>query len=73
MILGWPLTFLRQGQICIPIQNVEKFSQNVLKTYGWNLQYNYMIKVVKLFSYYHFFSPGVTYPCPWVIYLYKIM
>ena len=35
--------FLRQGQICDPIylylENVEKpFSQNVLKTNGWNLQ-----------------------------------
>ena len=37
MIVGWPLTFLRQSQICILIYlqgvNVEKsFSQNVLKT-----------------------------------------
>ena len=44
MILDWPLTFLRQGQICIPMhlygENVEKsFSQNVLKTNGWNLQW----------------------------------
>ena len=40
--LGCPLTFLHQGQICIPIllygENVEKsFSQNVLKANGWNL------------------------------------
>ena len=37
MIIGWPFTFLQQGQICIPIhlygENVEKsFSQKVLKT-----------------------------------------
>ena len=37
MTLGLPLTFLRQGQICVPMhlygENVEKsFSQNVLKT-----------------------------------------
>ena len=43
VIVGWPLTFLWQGQICIPMhlygENVEKsFSQNVLKTNGWNLQ-----------------------------------
>ena len=36
MIIGLPLTILRQGQICIPMhlygENVEKsFSQNVLK------------------------------------------
>ena len=35
MTLGWLLTFLRQGQICIPMhlygENIEKsFSQNVL-------------------------------------------
>ena len=41
---------LRQGQICVHIQNVEKpFTQNVLKTKGWNLKC--MIKEVKLFSY----------------------
>ena len=54
MNLGWPLIFLRQGQICIPKhlywENVKKsFSQNVWKTYGWNLQC--VIKVVKRFSY----------------------
>ena len=43
MIVDWPLTLLRQGQICIPVhlhgENVEKtFSQNMLKTYGCNLQ-----------------------------------
>ena len=36
----WPLTFLRQGQICVPIhlygEDVEKsFSQNELKTNDW--------------------------------------
>ena len=51
MILGRALTFLQNGQICIPIhlyaENVEKsFSENVLKTNGWNLQC--MLKVVKL-------------------------
>ena len=54
MTLSWPLTFLRQGLICFPVHlhegNVEKsFSQNVLKTNGWNLRW--VIKVVKHFSY----------------------
>ena len=54
MVVGWPLTFLLQGQLCAPIhlygENVEKsFSQWIIKTNGWNLQH--MIKVVKLFSY----------------------
>ena len=53
MTLSWPLTFLRQDQICVPMQlygeNVEKFfSQNVWKTNGCNLQC--VIKVVKYFS-----------------------
>ena len=38
--LGWPLTFLRQGQIMhLYGENTEKsFSQNMLKINGWNLQ-----------------------------------
>ena len=60
MTLGWPLTFLLKGQICIPMhlfgENVDKsFSQNVLKTNGWNLQL--VIKVVKHFSYNKNFVP----------------
>ena len=48
------MTFLRQGQICVPIhlygENVEKsFSQNILKANGGDLQC--MIKVVIVFSY----------------------
>ena len=40
MVKGWPLIFLWQGQIYIPMhlygENVEKsFSQNVLKTNDW--------------------------------------
>ena len=45
IVVGWPLTFLRQSQICTLIhlygKNVEKkksFSQYVLKTNGLNLQ-----------------------------------
>ena len=54
IVVGFYLTFLRQGQICTPIHlyrmNVEKlFSQYILKTNGWNVQR--MIKEVKLFSY----------------------
>ena len=50
MILGWPLTFLRQGHICVPIQIWLKIIfSNVLKTKDWNLQC--MIKVINLFSY----------------------
>ena len=57
MILGWALTFIRQGQIHLYAENVEKsFSQNVLKINGWhwqcmNIILSYlMIKVVKPFS-----------------------
>ena len=50
----WNLTFVRRGQICVPMnwygKNIEKtVSQNVFKTYGWNLQC--MIKVANPFSY----------------------
>ena len=60
MTANEPLTFLWQGQICIPMhlygENVEKsFSQNILKTNGWNLQC--VIKVVKYFSYNQNFVP----------------
>ena len=60
MILEWPLTCSWQGQIFFSIflyvGNVEKsFSQNVLKTNGWNLQC--MIKLVKRFSYNQNFVP----------------
>ena len=60
MTVSGLLTFLRQGQICAPMhlywENVEKsFSQNVLKTNGWNLQC--VIKVVKHFSYNQNFVP----------------
>ena len=59
MVIGWPLTFLQQGQIWAPIhlcgENVEKsFSQNVLKTNDGNLQC--MIKIVKLISYNQYFA-----------------
>ena len=50
-ILGWSLTFLRQGYLLPHIfvwENVENsFSQNILKSKGYNLQY--MIKVAKTF------------------------
>ena len=54
LAIGWPLTFLRQGKICVPMhtygENVKKtLSQNVLKTNGWNLQW--VIKIVKHLSY----------------------
>ena len=67
IVVGWPLTFLRQGQICAPIylygENAEKsFSQNVLKTNGWNLWY--MIKIVKLFNYNQNFVPSGCVPLP---------
>ena len=71
MMLEWRFIFLRQGHICIPIhlygENVEKpLSQNLLKTNGCTLQY--MIKVVRLFSYNQNFVI-----CPWAIYIYKIV
>ena len=55
-----PFDLLRQGQICVHMylygENVEKsFSQNVLKTNGWNLQY--VIKEVKRCSYDQNFVP----------------
>ena len=61
MTLGWHLTFLRQDQICVPMhlsgENVEKsFSQNVLKTNGWNLQW--VIKVEEHLSIAKILSPG---------------
>ena len=50
MILGWPLTFLQQGQICIPIhlfvENAEKsFSQNVLmlKHFSYNQNFPWVL------------------------------
>ena len=60
IILGWPFTFLWQGQICIAVllygENVEKsFSENVLNTNSWNLQS--MIKLVTIFSYNQTFVP----------------
>ena len=61
MTLAWHLTFLRQGQICVPIhlygENIENsVSQNVLQTTGRNLQC--MIKVKKNpFSYNQNFVP----------------
>ena len=66
MMLGWPLTFLWLGQICIAIllylENVENlFSETVLKTNGWNLQC--MIKVVELFTI-KISSPGSYTPLP---------
>ena len=52
-----------QGQICIPIHNVEKsFSKNVLKIYGCNL--NCMVKVVKLISNNQNFIPLGYLPLP---------
>ena len=67
MIVAWPLT-LMQGQMYG--ENVENlFSQNVLKTYGWNLQC--MIKVVKFFSYNQNFVPrGLS---ALAVYIYKIV
>ena len=52
MVMSWPLTFLRQGQICtlihLYVENVEKsFSWYVLKTNGWNLQF--VNKEIKLY------------------------
>ena len=53
MTLDCPLTFLRQGQIFVPMhlngENVEEklFSQNVLNSNGSDLQR--VIKVVKYF------------------------
>ena len=54
MVVGWPLTFLRQSKICAPIHlygdDIEKsFSQWIVKTLGWNIEC--MIKLVKLLSY----------------------
>ena len=60
MTLGWHLTFLHLGQICVPVhlygENIEKsVSHNVLKINGWNLQC--MIKVANPFSYNQKFVP----------------
>ena len=71
IIVGWLLTFLRQGQICASLhlygENAEKtFSLYVLKTNGRNLQC--MIKVVNPFCY-----NQDCVPCCWAIYWYEIM
>ena len=77
MTLGWHLTFLHQGQICVPMhlygENIENsVSHNVLKTNGWNLQY--MIKVANPFSYNQNFVPQgwLSTLAPWAMYMYKI-
>ena len=67
MTLGWPLTFLQQGQICVPMhlygENVENsFSQNALNANGWNLQW--MIKVVNILVIIKILSPGSYLPLP---------
>ena len=75
MILGWPNTFLPQGQICVPSQNVEKsFSENVFKTTNdWNLQ-TCMIEAVKLFNDNQtFYPPSVICSCLWAINMYKMV
>ena len=53
-------------------ENVEKsFSQNILKTNGWNLQC--MIKIVIILVTIKFWPLGIICPCPWAIYMYKIV
>ena len=75
MTLGWHLSFLRQGQICVPMylygENTEKsVSQNVLKTNVWNL--HCMIKVANPFSYNQNFVAQGYLPLP-LGYMYKIL
>ena len=60
VILGWPLNFLRQGQILVPMhlygeKSENSVSKNLLKAYDWNLQC--MIKVANRFSYNQNFAP----------------
>ena len=38
MTLGWHLTFLQQGQICVPMHLYGVNIVNLLKINGWNLQ-----------------------------------
>ena len=75
MIVGWLFTFFQQAEICIPMhlyeENVEKsYSQNVLKTNGWNL---HMIKVANPLVTIKIFSPGFICPCPWAMFMSKIV
>ena len=63
MILGWPLAYLRQGKICVPIhlyvENGEKsFSENILKTngskntmYAESSRFLVAIKILSLWGY----------------------
>ena len=77
MTLDWCLTFLRQGQICVPMylygENIENsVSYNVLMTNGWSLQC--MIKVANPRSYNQNFDlPGFSALASPAIYIYKIL
>ena len=62
MVVGWPLTFLRQGQICALEHLYEEtvgksFCQNVLKTNGWNIQSMIKFFFFFFFSYNKYFVP----------------
>ena len=64
MTLGWHLVVLWQGQICVPMhlywENIEKsFSENVWKTYSWNLQ---CMIIANPFSYNQNFVPWSCLP-----------
>ena len=65
LVLGRPLTFLRQGQICAPYISMGKVLKSIfskcIKTNGGNLQC--IIKVVKCFSY-KLLSPWGYLPLP---------
>ena len=61
MTVDWPLTFFTAGQIYVPLHFIwrkywKSFSQNDLKTNGWNLQC--MIILLKLLVTIKILSPG---------------
>ena len=48
MILGGPLTFYKQGQMCTPLQVEKSFSQYVLKTIiaeTYNVWLNFLVRI----------------------------
>ena len=76
IILEWLLTFLQQGQICVPmLLSGENINKNVIvfskcsKANCWNLQC--MIKVVNLFSYSQMFVPWELIALALGLYMYE--
>ena len=75
IVVSWPLTFLRQGQICSPCICMGKmFMNHFLKMYSWLMAetYNWWLKLLNFLVKIKILFPGVICPCPWAIYMYKM-